>query len=317
MRMLSPAFPEPGDPGSSAGALLEPAPGPPRSLFRRGLAAFLEHKLAVAAVGVLACYIVFCYLGPVFYHGDTSQVRMGELTRPPGAGRPLGTDQQGVDELGKLMRSGRVTLEVGVTSGLLASVIGTLYGAVAGYAGGWVDALMMRTVDALMAIPIVFALVYLAATRGRTKTVFILAIALTSWFGLTRLTRGDTLALKVRDYVAACRMMGGRTPRILTRHILPNTAGTTIVNTSLTVADSVFALSVLSYLGLGLPAPDDDWGGMFAAGAGYLDQGYWWMIYPPGLSIVLVIVSCTLVGDALRDVFEPRRPQGVTRLWPS
>jgi len=208
--------------------------------------------------------------------------------------------------VGKVMKAGQISLEIGIASGVLASVIGMLYGAVAGYVGGWVDSVMMRTIDALLSVPLIFVLIYLASTVGRTKTVFILVIALTSWFSLTRLTRGDTLTIKVRDYVAACRMMGGRSPRIIFRHILPNTIGTTIVNTSLSIANSVFALSVLSYIGLGLQAPNDDWGGMFANGSSYLDQNYWWMIYPPGVSIVLIIISCNFIGDALRDAFETR-----------
>ncbi|ACU77142.1 binding-protein-dependent transport systems inner membrane component [Catenulispora acidiphila DSM 44928] len=278
----------------------------PRSMFRRGLEVFLENRLAVVAFGVLVFYVVLCFLGPLVYHGNTSNVQMDEITLAPGPSHPLGTDQNGVDELGKLMKAGQISLEIGIASGVLASVIGMLYGAIAGYVGGWVDSIMMRTIDALLSIPLIFALIYIASTRGRTKMVFILVIALTSWFGLTRLTRGDTLTIKVRDYVAACRMMGGRSPRIIFRHILPNTIGTTIVNTSLSIANSVFALSVLSYIGLGLQAPNDDWGGMFANGSSYLDQNFWWMIYPPGVSIVLIIISCNFIGDALRDAFETR-----------
>ncbi|NUR27496.1 MAG: ABC transporter permease [Catenulispora sp.] len=305
--VMSPAFPEQGDPTVPTDQMLGLAPAEkPRSMFRRGLEVFVENKLAVVAVGVLVFYVLFCYLGPLFYHGNTTDVQMGEITLPPGPGHPLGTDKDGIDELGKLMKAGQITLEVGISSGLLASVIGMLYGAVAGYVGGWIDAVLMRAIDALMSIPIIFALIYLSSTRGHTKTVFILTIALTSWFSLTRLTRGDTLTIKVRDYVAACRMMGGRNVRIIARHILPNTIGTTIVNTSLTIANSVFALSVLSYIGLGLQAPEDDWGGMFATGSSYLDQNYWWMIYPPGVSIVLIIISCNFIGDALRDAFETR-----------
>src|SRR3954470_3272997 len=137
-----------------------------RSMFRRGLAVFVENKLAVVAVGVLAFYVLFCFFGPLFYHGNTTEVRMGEITLAPGAGHPLGTDKDGIDELGKMMRAGQITLEIGIASGLLASVIGMLYGAVAGYVGGWTDAVMMRAVDALMSIPVIFALIYLSATRG-------------------------------------------------------------------------------------------------------------------------------------------------------
>src|ERR1051326_6298723 len=138
-----------------------------RSLSRRTLEVFVENKLAGVAVGVLVFYVLFCFLGPLFYHGNATDVQMSEITQPPGAGHPLGTDKDGIDELGKMMRAGRITLEIGITSGLLASVIGMLYGAVAGYAGGWIDAVMMRAVDALMSIPVIFALIYLRSEERR------------------------------------------------------------------------------------------------------------------------------------------------------
>jgi peptide/nickel transport system permease protein len=296
-----------GVPGPPAAAeAVQVTAAKPRSMFRRGLEVFVENKLAVIGVGIVLFFTVFCFIGPRFYHPDTHTVSLEDITLPPSGSHWLGTDQDGIDVLGKMMIAGRTALEIGFASGVLASVVGALYGAVAGYLGGWADAVMMRAIDALLSLPLIFVLIYLAATLGRTKTVFIFVIASTSWFGITRLTRGDTLAIKVRDYVAACRMMGGRGPRIIFRHILPNTVGTSIVNTTFAIANSVFALSVLSFIGLGLQAPNDDWGGMLSVGVSYLDQGYWWMLYPPGVAIVLIIISCNFIGDALRDAFETR-----------
>jgi peptide/nickel transport system permease protein len=134
----------------------------------------------------------------------------------------------------------------------------------------------------------------------------ILEIGFISWFAITRLVRGESLSLKVRDYVAASRMMGSGGGRIIVRHILPNTVGTTIVNTTFSIADAIFALSSLSYIGLGLEAPNDDWGGMLNIGTGFAANGYWWMIYPPAIAIILVILSFNVIGDALRDAFESR-----------
>jgi peptide/nickel transport system permease protein len=282
------------------------APEKPRSMFLRGLEVFVENKLALAGLFVLVVFIVFCFFGPLFYHSNTSTVNLDLVTMPPTTGHPLGTDQDGLDQLGMMMKAGQSSLEVGFAAGLIAAVVGALYGAVAGYLGGWLDAVMMRTIDAFLSFPLIFVLIYLAATQGKTKTMFILVIGLTGWFPITRLTRGETLAIKVRDYVAASRMMGGRGPRIIFRHILPNTVGTTIVNTTLLIADAVFALSTLSFIGIGLQAPNDDWGGMLNVGTQYIDQGCWWMVWPPGIAIVLVIMSCNFIGDALRDAFETR-----------
>jgi peptide/nickel transport system permease protein len=278
----------------------------PRSMFRRGLEVFLENKLAVIGVGILVFFVLFCFLGPVFYHSDQSVVNLDSVTMPPGSGDPLGTDQDGLDQLGKLMSGGQASLEVGFAAGAIAAIIGALYGAIAGYVGGWLDSVMMRFIDAALSFPTIFVLIYLSLTLGKTKLVMIGVIGLTGWFGITRLVRGESLAIKVRDYVAASRMMGGGGRRIVLRHILPNTIGTTIVNTTFSIADAIFALSSLSFLGLGLQPPKDDWGGMLNTGVGFMDQGYWWLIYPPGIAIILVIISFNFIGDALRDAFETR-----------
>lgn len=291
----------------------EPVIGPgmesvdkPRSMFRRGLEVFVENKLAILGVVILVFFVVFCFLGPVFYHSDQSVVNLEQVTMPPGAGHPLGTDQTGLDQLGKLMAGGQASLEVGFAAGALAAIIGALYGAVAGYVGGWLDSVMMRFIDAALSFPAIFILIYLSLTLGKSKTVMIGVIGLTGWFGITRLVRGEALAIKVRDYVAASRMMGGGGQRIVLKHILPNTVGTTIVNTTFSIAEAIFALSSLSFLGLGLQPPKDDWGGMLNTGVEFMDQGYWWMIYPPGIAIILVIISFNFIGDALRDAFETR-----------
>ncbi|WP_082345167.1 ABC transporter permease [Kitasatospora sp. MY 5-36] len=302
--------PRPGPrPGTTPGRLDAPGGEPagrPRSMLRRGAEVFAENRLALVAVAVLVAITAFCFLGPLFYHADTSVVNLSAVTLPPGAGHPLGTDNDGIDELGKVMAGGQTSLEIGLAAGLIAAVIGALYGAVAGYLGGWVDALMMRVIDSFMSFPLIFLLIYLSSVYGKSKTMLILEVGLTSWFGITRLVRGEALAIKVRDYVAASRMMGAGGGRIVLKHILPNTIGTTIVNTTFSIADAVFALSTLSYIGLGLQAPDNDLGGMLDVGTNYAGQGYWWMIYPPAAVIILLILCFNVIGDALRDAFETR-----------
>ncbi|HEV2637854.1 MAG TPA: ABC transporter permease [Actinocrinis sp.] len=278
----------------------------PRSMFARGWEVFAENKLALAALVFLIASIAFAYLGPVFYHGDTTVPNIDLFTNPPGAGAPLGTDQQGFDELAELMKGTQASLEVGLAAGAIAAVVGALYGAVSGYVGGWVDALMMRIVDALMSFPFVFILIFLSAALGKTKTALIMEIGFASWFGITRLVRGEALSIKVRDYVAAAKMMGGGGTRIIYKHILPNTIGTSIVNTTFSIADAIFYLSTLSFLGLGLPATEPDLGALVNNGTNYADAGYWWMIYPAAILIILLIMSFNLIGDALRDAVETR-----------
>ncbi len=224
-----------------------PPAGPPTSSSasspRRSLGApspagwevFAENKLALIALIFLIVAALFAFIGPMFYHSDTTVANILEFTQPPGSGHPLGTDQQGFDELGELMRGTQASFEVGLAAGLIAAFVGAVYGAVSGYVGGWLDALLMRIIDALMSFPFLFILILLGTILGKNKTAMILEIGFASWFGITRLVRGESLAIKVRDYVAASRMMGGRGAHIVYKHILPNTIGTSIVNTTFSI----------------------------------------------------------------------------------
>jgi peptide/nickel transport system permease protein len=278
----------------------------PRSMFARGWEIFIENKLALVSLVFLVFAVCFAFFGPLVYHSNTTSIDISNFTQPPGAGHPLGTDQQGFDELGALMKATQSSIEVGLAAGLIAALFGAVYGAVAGYVGGWVDALMMRIIDALMSFPYIFVLIFLGGVLGKGKLPMILEIGFTFWFGITRLVRGEALSIKVRDYVAASKMMGGKGSRIIRKHILPNTIGTTIVNTTFSIADAIFALSTLSFLGLGLPPTEADLGGLVDSGTNYLSQGFWWMLYPAALMIVLLIMSFNIIGDALRDAVETR-----------
>ncbi|MGH6876625.1 MAG: ABC transporter permease, partial [Rhizomicrobium sp.] len=181
-----------------------------------------------------------------------------------------------------------------------------LYGAVSGFFGSWGDALMMRIVDALLSIPPLFLLIVLAVVFHPSLTVLIIVIAFVSWLVPARLVRGETLTLRVREYVQAVRVMGGSRRRIVLRHILPNAIGTIIVNATFQVADAILYLAFLGFLGLGVQAPQTDWGSMLSNGVTYAIQGFWWDIYPAGLAIVLVVVAFNFIGDALRDSLEVR-----------
>ena len=280
--------------------------GKPRGAFRRGVEVFVENKLALTGVGIVVFMLLFCFGGPLFYHGNTTVVNFAFQTLPPGKGHPLGTDSNGQDVLGRLMTSGRISLEVGIAAAVLATFIGVLWGAVAGYVGGVVDGLMMRVVDALLSIPILFLLLVLVSLITPTEPVLILVIALTSWLTTARLVRGEALSLRVRDYVQAMKMMGGGGTRAVLRHIAPNAIGTIMVNLTFQVADAIGLVVALSYLGLGIRPPQEDWGAMLSNGVTYVDDGYWWLIVPAGLCVVLVITAVIFIGEGLRDAVEVR-----------
>jgi peptide/nickel transport system permease protein len=287
-----------------------PSPGLPagktRGMFSRGLEVFLENRLALAGVIILVAIFAFCFLGPLVYHTDQIHVNLAKEDLPPGSGRPLGTDDNGYDILGRLMTGGQISLEVGLAAAVLATCLGTLWGAVAGYLGGITDAVMMRLVDALLSIPTLFLALVVVSMFPPTETELILVIALTSWLTTSRLIRGEALSLRVRDYVQAMRVMGGSSARAVFRHIAPNAVGTIVVNATFQVADAILLVVALSYLGLGIRPPQTDWGGMLSSGIDSVYDGYWWQIFPAGIMIILVVIAINFIGDALRDAFEVR-----------
>jgi peptide/nickel transport system permease protein len=279
----------------------------------RVIRVFLENKLAVVGLIVVIAAVLFCWAGPIFYHTNQTNAQDALLysttNANPGAGHPLGTDANGYDVLGRLMVGGQISLFVGITAAVIASVFGGLYGAISGFFGGWIDALMMRIVDAFLAIPVLFLGIVLAVIFHPSLGVFIFVIAFVSWLIPARLVRGQSLTLRTREYVQVVRVMGGRRSRIVVRHIIPNTISTIIVNATFNVADAILLLAALGFIGLGVPPPQTDWGSMLSNGVNYALDGYWWEIYPAGLCIVLVVVSINFIGDALRDAFEVRLQQ--------
>jgi peptide/nickel transport system permease protein len=277
-----------------------------RSAFLRGLELFVENKLALVAAILLVLIAGFCFLGPLLYHTDQIHVNLANENLPPGTGHPLGTDLNGYDVLGRLMVGGQVSLEVGLAAAAIATGVGTIWGAVAGYFGGVLDAVMMRVVDALLAVPTLFLALVVVSMFPPTEVEIILVIALTSWLSTSRLIRGEALSLRVRDYVQAMRVMGGSSSRAVFRHIAPNAIGTIIVNATFQVADAILLVVALSYLGLGIRPPQTDWGGMLNQGVNSVYDGYWWQIFPAGIAIILVVIAINFIGDALRDSFEVR-----------
>jgi peptide/nickel transport system permease protein len=280
--------------------------GKPRSAFRRGLEVFLENKLAVTGVAIFVAMVLFCFAGPFLYHTDQIHVNLAIENMAPGKGHPLGTDDNGYDVLGRLMSAGQISLEVGIAAAALATFLGVFWGAIAGYFGGVLDAVMMRIVDALLSIPTLFLALVVVAIVSPTKWILILVIALTSWLTTSRLVRGEALSLRVREYVQAMKVMGGSGARAVLRHIAPNAIGTIMVNATFQVADAIALVVALSYLGLGVPPPEQDWGGMLSNGVQYVTDGYWWQIFPAGLAIIVVITAAIFVGEGLRDAVEVR-----------
>jgi peptide/nickel transport system permease protein len=225
---------------------------------------------------------------------------------PPSATHLLGTDNNGYDIFGRLMVGGQSSIEIGLSVAILATFIGVVYGAIAGYFGKIVDTVMMRVVDVFLAIPVVFLFIFVSTVVTPSTWILIAVLAGLSWLAPARLVRGETLSLRTREYVKAVKVMGGRSRRIVFRHIIPNAIGTIIVNATFQVADAILVLAVLQYLGFSLPPPHASWGEMLSQGSTFLSDGYWWQVYPALVAIILIVVAFNFIGDALRDGFEVR-----------
>jgi peptide/nickel transport system permease protein len=265
------------------------------------LSAFLHNKRAMTGTIIIAAMAVFCFLGPLIYH--TSFVDNPLLQNdPPGAGHPLGTDEYGIDILGRLMQGGQSSLELGFAVGLASTLIGMTYGAISGMFGGVVDVIMMRLVDTLLAVPTFILLIIVASMFSLSLPLIMLILIALSWAYNSRLARGQVLALKPRAFVDAATSMGSTRWRILLRHMAPNTLGITVVTATFGIADSIYALSALSFLGIGPPPPFADWGTLLSGGVSNLLNGYWWQVYPPLIVLVIVIVAFRQIGDALNDI---------------
>ncbi|MFY9782733.1 MAG: ABC transporter permease [Acidimicrobiales bacterium] len=270
---------------------------------------FVHNKLAVTSVLFLIAVVLFCYLGPILYHTnqtDQATALNVAFNSPPSLKHLLGTDSSGYDELGRIMFGGEYSLSLGMLAGLVTIVIGTIYGMVSGFLGGIVDTLMMRLLDAFLSIPLLFLLITLISVFQRSTVFLILIIGFTGWFANGRIIRGDALLIKKLEYSQAATAMGGSKWHIIWRHVFPNSMSNIVTVATFSVADAILFLSTLGFLGLGIQAPQTDWGTMMQAGSVQQSNGFWWEIYPTALLFVLVIVAITYVGEALRDAFEVR-----------
>jgi ABC-type dipeptide/oligopeptide/nickel transport system permease subunit len=270
---------------------------------------FAKNKLAVVGVGTLVFFILFCFAGPLVYHANLLNTNLAAVNLPPGPGHPMGTDNLGIDVLGELMKGGQASLEIGFLVAFIALVVGALWGAISGLIGGFVDSAMMRVVDVFLSVPLLFIVLIVAVRYG--ASVLSLSIIIGSFFWLVpaRLVRGEVLTLRVRDFVSAARAAGSGRWRLINRHLIPNALSVIIVNVTFNVADAILIVATLGFLGFGLHYPNVDWGDMLSGGIAYLQAGEWWLIYPVGACIIIVVMAFNLVGDALRDSMDVRLRQ--------
>ena len=299
-----------GSPGSGPGA--GPARGG-RSLWKDARARFFRNRAAVASLAALALVAAFALFGSLATPWSNEEIDWSMLGSVAEKGAPslanghwFGVDELGRDLFARTVQGTRVSLMVGIVGALIAVVVGTLYGATAGYFGGRLGAAMMRIVDVLMAIPYMFVLILFMVVFGRSILMLFVGIGLISWLDMARIARGQTLSIKNREYVEAAVAIGVPARRIILRHVIPNLLGVVIVYATLLVPSMIIYESFISFLGLGVQEPATSWGALINDGASQMQYGTLWQLLFPLSFFVVTLFSFFFLGDGLRDALDPR-----------
>ncbi|MEJ6395820.1 ABC transporter permease subunit [Gymnodinialimonas sp. 2305UL16-5] len=301
----------------------EPA-GPPRSLWADARARFLRNRAALAGLVILILVGGFAMLGPLIAQNSIEEINWSILGNVDNAGGPcflsgpdneippcsetglwFGTDAQARDLFARTVQGTQISLMVGMIGALIAVIVGTLYGAIAGYFGGRIDNVMMRIVDVLMSIPYMFVLILLLVVFGRSILMLFVGIGLISWLDMARIARGQTLSLRGKEFVEAAIATGVPPMRIILRHIVPNLLGVVIVYATLLVPSMIIYESFISFLGLGVQEPLTSWGALINEGSDQMRQGLW-MLAIPLFFFVVSLFAFFFVGDGLRDALDPK-----------
>lgn len=280
----------------------------PKSPFQLSLRRFMKNKLAVIGVVFLLLIILATVFAPVLTSFDPERGDLLMVDSAPGNGHLLGTDSSGRDNWARLLFGGRTSLVVGFSAMLFTLVIGVVTGAASGYYGGKVDSVIMRAADLVLALPfLVLALTIIALLDNVTIGVFVTIIAITTWPTLTRLIRGAFLSLREEEFITGAKALGASDLRIIWKHFLPNAVGPIIVNATLMMATMIIIESGMSFIGMGIPQPTPTWGNMLSEAQNLRvlrDQPEVWL--PPGLGILMTVLSINFIGDGLRDAFDPK-----------
>jgi peptide/nickel transport system permease protein len=293
------------------------------SIFRQMLRVFLQNKLAVIASIYVIVLILMCVIVPLFfqrsYWSNSNSNYSGTCYQGTGAAAiagsasPSGHDvlgcTLGFDNFGLLFYAGRFSLAIGILAGFVTMVAGTLYGVVAGYKGGVVDAILMRLNDVFLSIPGLYLLLLVITLWGHSIWALIAVIGFTGWFGVARLMRGEAQIQRDREFSQASRSMGATGWRVMRKHVLPNSISTMVTAATFAVGDAVIVLATIGFLGLALQQPDFDWGTMIQNASSGFELGYWWTLWPVASAFILFVLSTNYIGDALRDSFEVRLQQ--------
>lgn len=264
-----------------------------------------RHGMFLTGLTIVLVMSVLALLAPWIAPFDPAALNLDQILMPPSSEHLLGTDELGCDVLSRLLYGARVSLWVGFVAVGISTAIGIVLGLASGYFGGWTDELIMRGVDVMLCFPSFFLILAVIAFLEPSLTNIMVVIGLTSWMGVARLVRAETLSLRERDFIAASKLAGASTSRLLFVHILPNALAPVLVSATLGVAGAILVESSLSFLGLGVQPPDASWGNMLMDGKNTLEIAPWLSLYP-GLAILITVLGYNLLGESLRDLLDPR-----------
>jgi len=271
---------------------------------------FVKHRAAVISSVVFLVVVLFAFVGPLLWH-QPYNVYTNDIEVPPSGAHPFGTDGSGYDLFADVMHGAARTLEIAASVAIASTLIGTIYGAVAGYYRGWIDTVMMRVADLILTIPaLVMAIIVsdkFSASIASAWYFLALILAALFWPICARIVRAQVLSLREKEFVEAARALGGKDGRIIFRHIVPNCTGSIIVVLTLTVANTVLVETALSFLGFGVRPPDTSLGTLVNNGQTSIQNGFPWLFYFPALFIILIVLSINFIGDGLRDAFDPQQ----------
>jgi peptide/nickel transport system permease protein len=265
----------------------------------------LSNPLALVGFIIILGILVVAILAPYIAPYDPNAIDVKAILLEPSALHYMGTDGLGRDVFSRMLYGARISLLVGVVAVGIATAIGVFLGALAGYYRGWVDVVIMRMVDVMLSIPTFFLILAVIAFLTPSIWNIMVVIGLTSWMGVTRLVRAEFLSLREREFVMASQTLGARDRRLIFKHLLPNSLTPIIVSSVLGVASAVLIESGLSFLGLGVQAPQASWGNILTDGKEYI-QFAWWLSLFPGLAILITVLGYNLLGEGLRDALDPR-----------
>ncbi len=266
---------------------------------------FRKNSLALTGSAIVVALFVLSFLSPWLAPYDPVKIDLGNILASPSAQHWFGTDQLGRDVMSRMIWGAGISLKVGFVATGLAVIIGTILGAVAGYYGKWVDAVIMRFVDIMLCFPTFFLILAVIAFLEPSIWNIMIIIGATGWMGITRLVRADFISLKEREFVLAARAIGAGDMRIIFLHILPNAMTSILVAATLGVAGAILTESALSFLGIGVQPPTPSWGNILTAGKDNIDIAWWLSLYP-GLAILITVLGYNLLGEGIRDALDPR-----------